>query len=416
MTEVDEELFPDSFEDVKTDTWAPLPATSVLNLHVNRIVRPGDVDASALIFGVSTTYGRFTQKETTPIEEWTRWLTDGKGNSNGAGLVLTLFETTDEEISHALECLTAIGINATVVASNPSLDMAGRYVDLVQTIWNHPSRDQRKYFALIDDDTFFPNIADLLETLSAYDPKKRYYIGTITERADFLLNNHAAMAYGGGGVFFTGAMASTIASLPCLEKKGDGSYVLGGDQGDRLLYNCIHTKTEVALSYLPCLKQEDQFGDPSGLYESGRKLLSMHHFKSWHHSQPAKMHTVASACGEDCVLQRFQFKDNFIVSNGYSVAQYPKGINFDIDQVEGTFELPNENEFQDVMMMYVYGELRKDLNKTGRKLGWELIDARVEGDGRVSQVYLKRHMDQRWIAEGEENPALDSVVVLTWIP
>jgi hypothetical protein len=58
------------------------------------------------------------------------------------------------------------GINATIVASNASLDMAGRYVDLVQLLWNHPSRAQRKYFALIDDNTFFPNVAEFVRTLS----------------------------------------------------------------------------------------------------------------------------------------------------------------------------------------------------------------------------------------------------------
>jgi hypothetical protein len=30
-------------------------------------------------------------------------------------------------------------------------------------------------------------------------------------------------------------------------------------------------------------------------------------------------------------------KDNFIVSNGYTVAHYPRGISFDLTQVERTF-------------------------------------------------------------------------------
>ena len=418
MTEVDQDLLPDGFADINVDSNTPLPSGSTLNVHVNKVLRPGDVDASSLIFGVSTTFSRFNEEKTTPIKEWARWLTDGRGNSNGAGLMLALFNTTDPEIDLAYQRLTTAGINATVVASNPSLDMAGRYVDLVQLLWNHPSRTQRSYFALIDDDTFFPNIADLMQTLSAYNPAKPYYIGTITERTDWILRDHTPMAYGGGGIFLTPPVASTIFSLPCLEKNTKGEYVLEGDQGDKLLYNCLHQKTEITLTYLPRLNQEDEFGDPSGLYESGRRLLSMHHYKSWHHTKPDKMHVVASACGEDCVLQRFQFKDNFIISNGWSIAHYPQGIDFDVELVESTFELPGENELQDVLHVYVYGALRKDLSKTGRKRGWELLDVREEGvgSGRVTQVYVKRRGDERWLREGEGPYERDSVVVLTWVP
>jgi len=142
----------------------------------------------------------------------------------------------------------------------------------------------------------------------------------------------------------------------------------------------------------------------------------MHHYKSWHHLKPDRMHAVASACGADCVLQRFQFKDNFIISNGWSVAQYPHGIDFDTAIVEGTFELPNANHLADVLHLYAYGALRKSLSKTGRKKGWDLLDAREEGSGTVTQVYIKRRGDERWSREGEAAYERDGVIVLTWIP
>ncbi|TVY37756.1 hypothetical protein LSUB1_G006750 [Lachnellula subtilissima] len=419
MTEVNQDLFPDGFTDIDvgSDSVIPLPSGSMLKVHVNKILRPDDVNASSLIFGVSTTFGRFNGAKTTPVKEWARWLTDGKGNSNGAGLVLALFNSTNAEINQAQERLTTAGINATVLASNKTLDMPGRYVDLVQLIWNDPSRAERKYFALIDDDTFFPNMPSLLDTLHTHNSSKPYYIGTVTERTDWIIRDHTPMAYGGGGIFLTPPVASTISSLPCLEKDSDGDYVLGGDQGDKLLYNCLHNYTEITLTYEPRLNQEDGFGDPSGLYESGRSLLSMHHYKSWHHTEPAKMHAVASACGGDCVLQRFQFNDNFIISNGWSVAQYPHGIDFDTALVEGTFELPNDDDLADVLHLYAYGALRKSLSKTGRKKGWNLLDAREEDSGRVTQVYIKRRGDERWLKKGEEATyERDGVIVLTWIP
>ncbi|TVY80489.1 hypothetical protein LSUE1_G006598 [Lachnellula suecica] len=414
MTEVDQDLFPENFTDIKVDEKTSLPLGTKLNVHVPEVLRPSAADASSLIFGVSTTFKRFTSEDTSPVAEWTRWLTDGKGNSNGAGLILALFNTTDVEIGHAADRLAIAGINATVVASNPSLDMAGRYVDLVQMLYNHPTAKQRKYFSLIDDDTFFPFMNELLRTLSKYNPAKPYYIGTFTERVDWILSNTVPMAYGGGGIFLTAPVASELVKAPCLQKNAEGAYLVGGDQGDRVLYNCIHQHTDFVMTYLPLLSQEDEFGDPAGFYESGRKHLSLHHYKSWHHTHIAALHTVADACGEDCVMQRFQFKDNFILSNGYSVAQYPRGIDFDVDHMESTFDYPQGKE--GVIHSYAFGEMRKKLTRTGRKRAWEIVEARTEKEGRVQQVYVKRAADERWVGEGEERPALDSVVVLTWIP
>jgi len=130
------------------------------------------------------------------------------------------------------------------------------------------------------------------------------------------------------------------------------------------------------------------------------------------------MHVVADACGESCFLQRFQFLDNYIISNGYSVAHYPQGIDFNPLQTEGTFGSANENDpnMNELVFSYTFGQVRKSMNHTGKKKSWELLGAKKEGDGRVKQVYVKRRGDGRWLAEGEDAPLRDSVVVLTWIP
>ncbi|KAG0650265.1 hypothetical protein D0Z07_3254 [Hyphodiscus hymeniophilus] len=415
ITEVDDVLFPNEFAEITINRKISLPVGRSVKLHVHQSPRPDQVDASSLIFGASTTFERFTGEETSPVKEWKRWLTDGHGHTNGAGLVLALFNTSTVEIAHVTDELVAAGINATVVASDMKLDMPGRYVSLVSMLYNHPTRDSRKYFALIDDDTFFPCISALVDKLSNYDPARPYYIGTFTERVDWMIGNRAPMAYGGGGVFLTAPVARQILQLPCLEKDKKDDYVLKADQGDRLLYNCLRNYTEIRLTYLPLLHQSDQFGDPSGFYESGQQALSLHHYKSWHHIHPDRLHVVADACGEDCLLQRFQFKDNFILSNGFSVAHYPKGIDFDPLIMEGTFD-NGDGDMQDVSLSYTFGGLRKNLAKTGRKLAWELLDARQEGDGRVRQIYLKRRGDGRWVPEGEEHPERDSIVVLVWKP
>ena len=415
ITEVDDALFPNQFAEIDINHRFTLPVGKPVKLHVHQSSRPDQVDGSSLLFGASTTYERFIGEETSPVQEWKRWLTDGHGRTNGAGLILALFNTSDAQIAHASDELAAVGINATVVAPDINLDMPGRYVSLVNMLYNHPTRESRKYLALVDDDTFFPCMSALIEKLSYYDPTRPYYIGTFTERVDWMIGNRAPMAYGGGGIFLTAPLVRIITQLPCLDKDDRGDYVLNADQGDRLLYNCLNKHTEIRLSYMPLLHQSDQFGDSSGFYESGQQPLSLHHYKSWHRIHPDRLHVVSDACGEDCVLQRFQFKDNFILSNGYSVAHYPKGIDFDPLIMEGTFD-NGSGDMRDVSLAYTFGGLRKNLAKTGRKLAWELLDARREGDGRVRQIYLKRRGDGRWVKEGAVPPERDSIVVLVWKP
>lgn len=414
ITELDHELFPGGFTSIDVRRKDELPPPTKLEIHVKKSVRPDSVEASNLIFAVSTTFQRFTDEHTSPIPEWTRWLTDGQGHTNGAGLILALVNTSEEEIAHTEQALAEVGISATVVASDSTLDMPGRYVALVKMLYQHPSRDTRKYFALIDDDTFFPCMNELQRVLSHYDPSKPYYIGTFTERAEWLLEHDRPFAYGGGGIFLTAPVAKKLVELPCLAKGENGRYLLDSDQGDRLLYNCLDNNTEITLTYLPLLHQLDNFGDPSGFYESGQQPLSLHHYKSWHQVKPAKMHFVADACGEDCVLQRFQFKDNFIISNGFSVAEYPMGIDFDPLLMEYTFD--NGRVGKGVTMSYVFGGMRKSLSNSGRKRGWELLDARKEGDGRVRQIYIKHKHDGRWQPEGADHPTQDSIIMLLWVP
>lgn len=195
MTNTSQELFPHGWKRVKLDEVERLPTDTLepLEIHVMKTPRPNEVDASELLFGVSTTYKRFNDEIDGPIKEWVRWLTDGNGTSNGAGLVLQLHDTTDEQLASAQKLLTSVGIDATVIHSDPSLDMAGRYVDLVPILYSHPSRFNRKYLALIDDDTFFPSLSALMRELHSYDHNGEYYIGTLTERVDFIMHDRVPM-------------------------------------------------------------------------------------------------------------------------------------------------------------------------------------------------------------------------------
>ncbi|QSZ31245.1 hypothetical protein DSL72_000808 [Monilinia vaccinii-corymbosi] len=424
MTNTSQELFPHGWTKVTLDGVNRLPPDTLepLEIHVMKSPRPDEIDASELLFGVSTTYKRFSDQVNGPVKEWVRWLTDGNGTSNGAGLVLQLHDTTDEQWAAARKLLTEVGIAATVMHSDPSLDMPGRYVDLVPILYSHPSRPKRKYLALIDDDTFFPSLGALMKELHNYDPEKENYIGTLTERVDFIMHDRVPMAYGGAGVFITPPLAKTLIGLPCLDvDPATGEYTESGFQGDRLLYHCIKNHTSITLNYLPRLNQLDQWGDASGFYEAGHQPLSLHHYKSWHHANPDISHLVSDACGEACIFQRFGFDgpgaSKWVLANGYSLAEYPTGIHWDMTKMEGTFDLGDAGSWasgkEDVRLALAYGALREGLSYTGKKRAWEALGGRRRAHGVVDMIYVKRRGDHRWVGEGEDEEDRENVVVLS---
>jgi hypothetical protein len=138
----------------------------------------------------------------------------------------------------------------------------------------------------------------------------------------------------------------------------------------------------------------------------------------WHEAKPLDGAQIIHACGEDCFLQRFQTADDFIISNGYSVAYYPKGIDFDVHQMERTFRAaPDDFGWN---LDFMLGPQRDSLLKTGRKVAWELKESMLLRDGSVRQTYVRKSDDERWTEmDGGEMYKMfdkDGVVELIWIP
>ncbi|KAH6845717.1 glycosyltransferase family 31 protein [Chaetomium sp. MPI-CAGE-AT-0009] len=380
---------------------------------------PSTANASDFMFGVSTTYKRFLDLRTSPINEWTYWLTDGKGNSNGGKLVLLLLDASDEQLEDAYSKLSSVGIDVDVYRSDPSLIMAVRYLALAPKLYNHPDRVHKKWLVICDDDTFFPSFNALADRFAQYDHTRPMYIGTFSEDVNNI-QRHGSQAFGGAGVFLSVPMAAIIAERfdTCSsENKIRQSDTGWGPQGDIMLRMCIYDNSEVRLTLLNDLWQLDLLGDPSGFYESGVKPLSLHHYRGgiWHIAHPWHYTKVAHACGEDCTLQRFQTADDFIIANGYSIAYYPRGIDFDLDQFEATFRpAPDDKGWNLDFMM---GPQRPPLRKTGRKIAWDLLEANVNEDGSVSQVYVCKRNDGRW-TNGDGSPMnnRDGIIELVWLP
>ncbi|KAG7284774.1 hypothetical protein NEMBOFW57_009386 [Staphylotrichum longicolle] len=390
-----------------------------LVVPVSKSPFPSTANASDFMFGVSTTYKRLTDLRTNPINEWTYWLTDGKGHSNGGKLVLLLLDASDAELDDTYNKLTNVGIDVDVYRSDPSLIMAVRYLALTPRLYDHPDRPNKKWLVICDDDTFFPSFHALADKLAEYDHEQPMYIGTFSEDVNNI-QRHGSQAFGGAGVFLSVPLAKIITekleSCKTDEKIAEAN-TGWGPQGDILLRKCIYENSEVKLTLLNDLWQLDLFGDPSGFYESGIKPLSLHHYRGgiWHVAFPWHYTKVAHVCGEDCTFQRFQTADDFIISNGFSVAYYPRGIDFDLGQFEATFHAAPQDRGWNLDFML--GPQRQSLHKTGRKISWDLQEALVNEDGSVSQVYVSRHDDWRWKnPDGTPMNVRDGIVELVWLP
>ncbi|KAI1091490.1 glycosyltransferase family 31 protein [Rostrohypoxylon terebratum] len=390
-----------------------------LQVPVTESPYPATGNLSDFMFGVSTTFKRFSSDKTSPVNEWTYWLTDGKGNSNGGKLILLLLDATEDQILHARTILHHAGIDVDVYHSDSSMEMAVRYLTLIPTLYNHPERVNKKWLVSCDDDTFFPSVHALTKKFEAYDPSEMLYIGTLSEDVNNV-DRHGSQAFGGAGVFLSVPLAAQIAKdyETCkTDEKIHESNSGWGPQGDILLRKCIYENTDVRLSILRGLYQLDLYGDPSGFYESGVKPISLHHFKGggWHSALPWEYTKIAHICGEDCTLQRFQTSDNYIISTGFSVAHYPLGINFNLAQMERTFAAAPQDKGWN--LDYVFDPQRPSLLKTGRKISWDLQEAQVNEDNTVSHIYVRKANDWRWVdRNGEPMMQLDGIMELVWIP
>jgi hypothetical protein len=440
------------FRRVRTDDeWLRLKAEKSAKLTVTKSPMPDRVDASSLLFGISTTYSRITYSNHSLISDWQRWLTDGKGKSNGATLLLALHHATSTEAADITEKLTSVGIDVTIVPSEDSLDMTARYIDLIRTLANRGSTlskegADKSYLALVDDDVFFPSLSQLLTRLSKYDPKKEYYIGAPSERSDWIVERNTTVTYGGGAVFLTPPAADNLSQLPCLERNetssGSGSGSSNSQltaQWDLLLYECVSKHTSLDMHVLTSFysPRDELYGLQTASYEAGISPLTLHHYKNRHRFEPGKAHLVASLCGEACFLQRYRFRDDWVLVNGYSVSQYPDGV--DVVAMQKGSKLVAQHREEErkapVNRRLVIDDKggdavndRKVVTWNGRKRTWRFLDSSIGANGEVWQAYVKKRGGSGGFEDGDERLAsdvvhtneepsdVDSVIVLIWEP
>ncbi|EEH35123.2 hypothetical protein PAAG_06170 [Paracoccidioides lutzii Pb01] len=359
---------------------------------------------SKILFGLATTTDR--------LRHFLPSLLYSYGSTQASLLVLVPSDT--ENLREHEAFFRNAGLDITLQTS--PLEFTDRYFSLVNAFISHieTHRPDTTWVSWVDDDTFFLSLPSLATNLSTLNASKPIYLGSLSE-ASTQVDTWGHMGFGGAGVFV---------SIPLLEQLYDVYEMCvqwGSQPGDQKLAQCIETFSHTNLTTWDSLYQVDLRGVVDGLFESGRRIDSLHHWDSWYTKDVVKMSTVAVVAGRRSVLRRWRFDEGIILdeetrtiskifwvlTNGYSLVKYtitdPKLFAtdaVDFDKIEKTWD--EEHGFERRL-----GPLRPKEQAGVRKERWLLEDAIVIG-GDVYQSYVRN---------GEEENAREghSVIELVWL-
>ena len=376
------------------------------------------VDASNMILGLQTTITRL--KDT--VKHLARWLPH-----TGARLYAIVIENEetpadDNEMKTLEKQFRDLGIDVHVIHPVRPIDsFAQRYFSLVNVTYG--ARDEKtQWITIIDDDTFFPSMYDLQNMLKEHDWTKPQYIGSLSEDW-WAVNNYGLMGFGGAGIMLSLPMAKII------DDHGDECKEnLRTTAGDISIMDCVYRFSTTKLTHIPSLHQVDMRSDLSGFYESGREMLSLHHWKegstAGYKLEMEKMHLVADIC-DSCFLQRWQFPNELLLSNGFSITYYPEGNlsgtkpggllgsglgpgekaeKVDLQQIEQTWG-------GEINVLHSLAPLRDKMGDN-IKVEYKLLDS-VHIDGAEVGIPGQPVVRQVYFKEGGEEER-DTVLVLNW--
>ncbi|KAF7590710.1 hypothetical protein BBP40_002501 [Aspergillus hancockii] len=370
------------FETIQLDTNNPqkiLPqARCAPAVTVEAPAPVAQVDASHLVVGVATSLERLNDS----LNQFAHWA----GGTNTRLFAMAEIVPSTEK-SRVLRRASELGINLTILESPE--EWLDRYFHLTRALLRH--RDTKtRWAAIIDDDTFFPSMSNLVDRLATYDHSQPQYIGAPTENLS-QMSIFTYMAYGGAGIFLS------IPLLLELDEVYDECYELK-DHGDKRVSQCIYQHTTTKLTWDRRLFQMDLGEDVTGFYESGRPLpLSLHHWKSWFAVDVVALGKVAAICGDDCQLRRWRISDTWFLVNGFSIVQYSSPMT-DMIGMEQTWD-PSP-EAREKNYAFSLGPLRP---KDEGKVSFRLKSAISEGR-RLRQIYVYE----------PEYPSSPQIVEIVW--
>jgi hypothetical protein len=377
-------------------------------------LRPAN--ASHMIFGLQTTMKRL--KDT--VKHLARWLPNTQARLYAIVIESEELPADDAEMRQLEREFRDLGMDATIVHPVRPIDtFAQRYYSLVNVMYA-ARNTKTQWIALIDDDTFFPSMHDLVAMLAKHDSSKPQYIGSLSEDW-WAVSHYGLMGFGGAGVLLSTPLAKIM------DDQGDECKEhLRTTAGDISIMDCIYRFSSTKLTHIPSLHQVDMHGDLSGFYESGREMLSLHHWKegsaAGYKLEMEKMHLVADIC-DNCFLMRWQFPHDLILTNGFSINHYPQGqvtgrapgiIGTAVDKID--LEQMEQTWGDEINVLHSLAPTREKMTEE-TKVGYKLLDSMiVDSDfdnfkrkDTVRQIYFKEGMER----EGQEKER-DTVMVLNW--
>lgn len=441
VSQVDTPFMQGGFRGIRSDhEGLRLQAEHTIHVPVAPGTRMAEVNASPLLVGISTSFARVTRDGDATITDWTRWLTNGDGKSNGASLVLTLRQADSRQVEVVKEKLEKAGIDA-IVEGEEAEDSPTRYLDLIRQLTVRTSSKgfensgEKKYLAVLDDDTFFPDVAELLRRLEKFDAKEEHYIGLPSERADWVADPDETVTFGGGAVFFTPPAAVKVSQLPCLGMNSTSaedkeSLRIGyTSQWDHLLYDCVSNHTQLTMHVLPSfyLPSDESFGHYFFDYDLGIAPLALHRARNRHLLDPGKATALSPLLSPQTFLQRYRFSDDWVLVNGHTLSHYTGGSSTAALGSAAVHKPDYENRAKKMKPLNsnlaVEAEGRDPkgwdvVTWAGSRRIWNLIDARRDlARNEVWHAYVRRKGDEGEFTDrrrNEDRSGSDYVIVLIW--
>lgn len=392
LTRVHEPLFGPPHILSKTNLTAlTIDSPDILTLDVP--ISP-KVDTSIFSFGIATKIPRLQQA----LPQLQHWLP-----SSSAQLHVSIPPENWSSLSSAyLELETSFrqaDINLTLHASD--LPFAKAYFSLIKVLYEARTTNTQ-WLVLIDDDTFVPSLPYLAHHLNTnYDASNEVMVAALSDNLE-QIQTFGLMPFGGGGIFISVPLAASLTK----PEVWDACLADPKTQGDQVVNDCLNDHSSIRPSFDHGLNQMDVRGDMSGYFESGRPLLTIHHWKTWYHVDIPMAANVSKACGFECLFQRWTFTDNTVLSNGYSVVEYPHGFDgLPLEEVERTWE----GEWK--MFIHHMSPLREPMGREVKRSA-RLVETVDVKEG-IRQVYIERMED------GEDGKpregAMDRVVEIVWL-
>lgn len=195
----------------------------------------------SLIFGMATTYSRL-QDSLPHISHW--------GSGTGSKLVVVVTDWEKQAVDDVLklqEVFRRSDIQACLIPPYNTSHSTSQSHFMVLARMVMESREETKWFGVLDDDTFFPHLEPLSNALGHLDDTTDMYVGGLSE--DFAsVAGFGLMAFGGAGAFLSKPLAEKLGSL---DQANECIGETPPDFGDVILRDCVfrHSKAKLTVLY-----------------------------------------------------------------------------------------------------------------------------------------------------------------------